>query len=107
MEYKQPCSVSVTNVAAYSTRLSNPKVNVTSLAFTYYNGSGVAVTPPFTVSSPPGGAVRSIQIISISLTVKSTEGKYGKQTEIYLNRYVRLWEPEPNANNWVDQNANF
>jgi len=110
MEYNQTC-VGATSVAANSTRLSNPKVNVTALTFNYYDGSGNALTPPFTTSSPPppAGTIRTIQIISISLTVKSTEGKYGKQTEIYLNRYVRLWEPEPYANSaannkWIDFN---
>jgi len=114
MEYNQTC-VGATSVAAHSTRLSNPKVNVTALTFTYYDGSGAVQTPPFSTSTyPPAGPIRSIQIISISLTVKSTEGKYGKQTEIYLNRYVRLWEPEPYANNdsvtgpkWVDFNENY
>jgi len=103
MEYNQPCSTSPTNVATYSTRLSNPRVSVTNLTFGYYDANGNAVTTLNTAAS-----IRSIQIISISMTVRSVEAKYGKQTEVYLNRFVRLWEPEPNANNnWIDLNENY
>jgi len=102
MEYKQPCSTGATSVATYSTRLSNPKVNVTSLTFQYFDANGNAVT-----NLTSATAIRTIQIVSVSLTVQSTEGKYGAQTEAYLNRFVNLWDPEPNANNWVDLNESF
>ena len=46
--------------------------------------------------------IQGIQVIGISLKVQSTEGKYGKQTEVYLSRYVRLWDPEPTLNSWVE-----
>ena len=98
MEYNQTCTAgSATNIAAHSTRLSNPKVSVTNLTFAYYDGNGNAV-----VNLTSAATIQTIQIISISLTVRSVEAKYGKQTEVYLNRYLRLWVPEPNLNKWVD-----
>ncbi len=102
MEYNQPCSTGATSVAAYSTELSNPKSKVTNLTFAYYDGSGNAVTNLTSIAT-----IRTITIVSVSLTVQTTEGKYGKQTEVYLNRFVRLWDLEPNANNWLDINETY
>ncbi len=102
MEYNQPCAAGATSVATYSTELSNPKSNVTNLTFAYYDGSGNVVSNLTSVAT-----IRTITIVSISLTVQTTEGKYGKQTEVYLNRYVRLWVPEPNLNAWMDVNESY
>jgi Tfp pilus assembly protein PilW len=101
MEYNQPCSSGATAVSTYSTRLSNPKISVTNLALQYFDTNGNAVTNLTTAS-----AIRQIQIISISLTVQGTEGKSGAQTQVF-RRYVQLWDPEPNVNNWADLNENY
>jgi hypothetical protein len=101
MEYNQPCSSGATAVSTYSTRLSNPKISVTNLALQYFDANGNAVTNLTTAS-----AIRQIQIISISFTVQGTEGRSGVQTQIF-QRYVQLWDPEPNANNWANLNENY
>ncbi|HTD48858.1 MAG TPA: hypothetical protein VK881_16445 [bacterium] len=99
MEYNEICSVGgTTSISGNSTRLSNPKISVTQLTFSYYDANGNQVTALTTPAN-----IRMIQIIGISLKVQSTEGKYGKQTEVYLSRYVRLWDPEPSVNvSWVE-----
>lgn len=101
MEYNQPCSSGATAVSTYSTRLSNPKISVTNLTLQYFDANGNAVTNLITAS-----AIRKIQIISISLTVQGIEGASGVQTQVF-QRYVQLWDPEPNANNWADLNENY
>jgi len=101
MEYNQPCSSGATAISTYSTRLSNPKISVTSLAFQYFDASGNAVTNLGSAS-----AIRQIQIISIAITVQSSEGRSGVQTQVFT-RNVQFWDPEPNANTWVDLNENF
>jgi hypothetical protein len=101
MEYNQPCSSGATSIATYSTRLSNPKISVTSLTFHYFDANGNAVTNLTTAS-----AIRQIAIINVSLTVQGTEGRSGAQTQTF-QRNVKLWDPEPNANTWVDLNENF
>ena len=97
MEYNELCSTKTDNISGSSTRLSNPKINVTQLTFSYYDANGNQVTNLTTAST-----IQGIQVIGISLKVQSTEGKYGKQTEVYLSRYVRLWDPEPTLNSWVE-----
>jgi len=104
MEYNELCSTNIDNIAGNSTELSNPKSNVTNLTFSYYDSTGTAITG---ASLSSMASIQKIAIIGISLTVQTTEGKYGKQTEIYLNSYVRLWNPEPNANAWVDINEAY
>ncbi len=108
MEYNQICSAGADNIAGNSTELSNPKSNVTNLTFSYYDSNGSPITGA-SLSTP--SSIQKIAIVGIALTVQTTEAKYGKQTEVYLQRYVRLWDPEPNANNsnngWVDQNENY
>jgi type II secretory pathway pseudopilin PulG len=101
MEYNQPCSSGATNISTYSKRLSNPKINVTNLALLYFDANGAAVTNLSSAS-----LIRQIQIISISLTVQGTEGRSGVQTQSF-QRYLKLWDPEPNANNFLDLNENF
>jgi Tfp pilus assembly protein PilW len=101
MEYNQPCSSGSTAIATYSTRLSNPKISVTSLAFQYFAANGTAIT---NLTSP--AQIRLIQIISISMTVLGTEGRSGQQTQVF-KRYVLLWDPDPNLNTWVDVNENY
>ena len=101
MEYNQPCSSGSTAISTYSTRLSNPKISVTSLTFQYFDANGNAVTNLTSAS-----AIRQIQIISISLTVQGIEGRSGVQTQTF-QRNVKLWDPEPNANNFLDLNENF
>ena len=101
MEYNQPCSSGSTAISTYSKRLSNPKISVTNLAFQYFDVNGNAVTNLTSATT-----IRQIQIISISLTVQGSEGRSGVQTQV-LRRNVKLWDPEPNANNWLDQNENF
>ena len=101
MEYNQPCSSGSTAISTYSTRLSNPKISVTNLAFQYFDANGNAITN-LTIASQ----IRQIQIISILLTVQGFEGRSGVQTQLF-QRNVKFWDPEPNANNWVDLNENF
>ena len=101
MEYNQPCSSGSTAISTYSTRLSNPKISVTNLAFQYFDASGNAVTNLTSAS-----AIRQIQIISIAMTVQASEGRSLTQTQVFT-RYVQLWNPEPNANSWVDANENY
>jgi Tfp pilus assembly protein PilW len=101
MEYNQPCSSGSTVIATYSTRLSNPKINVTSLTFHYFDTNGNAVTNLTSAST-----IREIQIINVSMTVQRTEGRSGVQTQTFQEN-VKLLDPEPNANDWQDLNENF
>lgn len=101
MEYNQLCSSGSTAVSTYSNRLSNPKVSVISLTFQYFDVSGAQVTNLTSATQ-----IRLIRIISISVTVKGSEGTSGAQAQT-LTRFVRFWDPEPYANNWVDLNENF
>jgi len=101
MEYNQPCSTGATSIATYSKPLSNPSLTVTSLSFQYYDASGNTVAGLTTPAT-----IRQIQIIGISITVQGAEGRSGVQAQT-LTRYVLLRNPEPNTNNWVDQNEKF
>jgi len=101
MEYNQPCSAGATLISAYSNRLSNPKINVTNLTFQYFDANGNAVT---NLTSP--AAIRTIQLVSVSLTVQGLEGTSKTQTQT-VSRSVMFWDPDPTANNWVDVNENF
>jgi hypothetical protein len=101
MEYNQACSGGATSIAANSTPLSSPKLTITSLWLQYFDANGGAVTNLTSVTQ-----IRKIRIISISLTVQGSEGRSGVQTQT-LTRYVLLRNPEPNANNWLDQNEDF
>ena len=101
MEYNQPCSAGSTAISTYSYPLSNPKISVTNLAFQYIDANGNAVTNLTSASQ-----IRQIQLISISLTVQGKEGTSGVQTQTF-HANVKFWDPEPNANNWVDRNENF
>lgn len=105
MEYYQTCA-GATNIAANSTPLSNPRIPVTSLAFTYYDVSGALVSSPFSQSS-----IQSIWAIKISMTVTASQGKSGVQTAT-LSRYVVFRNPDPQKNiylagSWVNPNENF
>ncbi len=101
MEYRQACSGGATAIATNSTSLSSPKLTITSLSFSYYNANGAAVT-----SLTSATQIRTIRIVSVSLTVQGSEGRSGVQTQT-LTRYVLLRNPEANANNWLDVNENF
>lgn len=101
MEYNQPCSTGATAIATYSTRLSNPKISVTGLTFQYFDSNGNTVTNLTTPSS-----IRQIQIISISMTVRGSEGRSGVQQQVF-KRNVQFLNPEPNANTWADLNENY
>lgn len=101
MEYNQACTGGSTSVAANSTPLSSPKLTILSLSFQYFDTTGATVT-----NLTSATAIRTIRIISVSLTVQGSEGRSGVQTQT-LKRYVLLRNPEPNANNWLDQNENF
>ena len=101
MEYKQACSGGTTSIAPNSTPLSSPKLTITSLSLQYFDANGGAVTNLTSATT-----IRTIRIISVSLTVQGSEGKSGVQTQT-LKRYVLLRNPEANANNWLDQNENF
>lgn len=101
MEYNQPCSAGATAISTYSTRLSNPRINVTGLTFSYFDANGAAVTNLSSVS-----AIRQIQIVSISMTVQGSEGKSGLQQQVF-QRYVQFWDPDPTANTWVNLNENY
>lgn len=101
MEYRQACSGGPTQLALNSTPLSNPKLTIVNLAFQYFDANGGAVR---NLTSP--AAIRTIRIISISLTAQGSEGQSGTQTQT-ITRYVMLRNPEANANDWVDQNENF
>jgi len=101
MEYKQPCASGATSVSTYSARLSNPKLNVTGLTFQYFDAGGTEIT-----SLTSSTEIRKIAAIRISLAVQGTEGSSGAQKEV-LARNAVLWNPEPNANNWVNPNENY
>lgn len=101
MEYKQPCASEGTSVSTYSARLSNPKLNITDLAFHYFDAGGMEVT-----SLTSSTEIRRIAAIKIVLTVLGAEGSSGPQNEV-LARSVVLWNPEPNTNNWINPNENF
>jgi type II secretory pathway pseudopilin PulG len=101
MEYRQSCAAGGTSIAAYSTPLSNPNLNVLSLSFQYFAGNGAPVT---NLTDP--AQISTIRIISVTLTVQGSEGQSGIQTHT-LSRYVLLRNPEANANNWVNVNENF
>ena len=101
MEYSQACSSGATNVAANSTPLSNPRIPVTNLTFTYYDSGGLLLTPPLTTAQ-----TQSILFIKISMTVQASEGRSGTQTAT-LSRFVMLRQPEPNANTWININENY
>lgn len=101
MEYYQTCA-GATNIAANSTPLSNGRVPVTSLAFTYYDVNGALVSSPFTTAS-----IQSIWAVKISMTVTASQGRSGTQTAT-LSRYVVFRDPDPQKNlNWVDPNESF
>jgi hypothetical protein len=100
-EYYQTCAGGATNVAANSTPLSNPRIPVTNLTFTYYDSGGLLLTPPLTTLQ-----TQSIVFIKISMTVQASEGRSGTQTAT-LSRFVMLRQPEPNANSWIDINENY
>jgi type II secretory pathway component PulJ len=100
-EYYQTCAGGATNIAANSTPLSNPRIPVTGLTFTYYNSGGVQVTDLVTTSS-----IQTIVFAKISMTVQASEGRSGTQTAT-LSRYVMFRQPEPNANSWIDINENY
>ncbi len=101
MEYNQSCSSGATAISTYSTRLSNPKIKVTSLTFQYFDANGAAVTNLTNAS-----AIRSIQIVSISMTVQGSEGRSGLQQQVF-QRYVQFWDPDPTANTWLNLNENY
>ena len=101
MEYREPCVSASTSVPDHSARLSNPRLNVTDLTFRYFDAAGAAIT---SLIGPT--QIRKIAAIKISLTVQGAEGASGTQTET-LTRSVVFWNPEPNANNWIDANENY
>lgn len=101
MEYYQPCSGGATSIAANSHPLSNPKLTIVSLSFQYFDVNGATVSNLSSVN-----AIRTIRIIGVTLTVQGSEGRSGVQLQT-LKRFVMLRNPEPNANNWLDQNENF
>jgi hypothetical protein len=100
-EYYQTCAGGATNVAANSTPLSNPRIPVTNLTFTYYDSGGTLLTPPLTTAQ-----IQSIVFAKISMTVQASEGTSKMQTAT-LSRYIMFREPEPNANNWQDINETY
>lgn len=80
-----------------TSQVSDPRVTVTSLAFTYYDRAGDVVTVPTTDVT----AIRSIRVIGITLTVRGQEGTSGTQTQTFT-RAVMLRNPRPDNNNWLD-----
>lgn len=94
MESIRPC----TDGPPVISPLSDPKITVTGLTFSYFNGAGGAVTA---LTDPV--QIRTIRLIRITLTVQSVQGSSGLQTRT-LTRDVMLRNPEPSANNWKNPN---
>ncbi len=92
MEYRKACGGSSESTVP----LSDPRIQVTSLRFTYYGPNGVEVT-----SLTSAGHIRRIQMIRIALQVQGQEGTSGVQAQSWT-RDVMLRNPEPNANVWVN-----
>jgi hypothetical protein len=101
MEYDQACSSGATSVAANSNPLSMPNITVTGLTFQYYDSGGNHLTNPSTLAQ-----IRSIQLIQISLSVQTTQGRSGVQAQT-LTRNVVLRNPDPNTANWMDPNETY
>lgn len=101
MEYRQPCGAGPTSIGAYSARLSNPRLKIRDLTFQYFGANGAAIT-----DLTSAARIRAITAIRISLTVESHEGASGVQTQT-LTRSVRFWNPEPNVNNWINENEDY
>jgi type II secretory pathway component PulJ len=101
LEYRQPCGSGPTSVRTYSAPLSNPKLNIRDLTFQYFGVDGTAIT-----DLANAARIRSIAMIRISLTVETQEGSSGLQAQA-LTRSVRLWNPEPNTNNWINANEDY
>ncbi len=83
--------------APSTAQVSDPRVTVTSLAFTYYDRAGDVVAVPTTDVN----AIRSIRTLVITLIVQAQEGTSGTQTQTFT-RAVMLRNPRPDSNNWLD-----
>lgn len=90
MEYRNPCSGGAVSV----TPLTDPRITVTQLAFTYFADSGAQVTNLTDVNE-----IRRIRMIRIALAVQGSQGTSGVQAQSWT-RDLMLRNPEPNANGW-------
>lgn len=90
MEYRNPCA----GGSLSFTPLTDPRITVTQLAFTYFTDGGVQVTNLTDVNE-----IRRIRMIRVALTVQGSQGTSGVQAQSWT-RDVMLRNPEPNANSW-------
>ncbi len=98
LEYQRACAG---GAPAVTTPLSDPRITVTSLTFTYYSSAGLQVT-----DLTDAAQIRSIRLIRVALTVQGSQGQSGVQTQAWA-RDVMLRNPEPNANDWKNPNENI
>jgi type II secretory pathway component PulJ len=82
--------------APATSRVSNPRVTVTGLAFRYFERNGAEVAVP----AVDVEALRNIRVIQVSITVQGEEGRSGVQTQTF-SRLVMLRNPRPDHNNWL------
>jgi type II secretory pathway component PulJ len=82
--------------------ISDPHVTVTDLAFHYFDRVGDEVAVPTTDVD----AIRSIRLISVSLTVQAVQGRSGTQTQTFT-RMIMLRNPRPDTNAWLSPRETY
>lgn len=91
MEAQSSCAGSWSPVTS---KVSNPRVTVSSLNFQYFNRTGDQVT-----ALTDEAQIRSIRVVKVSLTVEAVEGRSGVQRQTF-SRMIMLRNPQPDRHDW-------